>query len=228
MKFYKKLASLIIVLSMIMSASVTGVNAGTVGGVTFPDVSASALNQELAPVIQKGHPFIIANSDSFDRVRENAFGKDEVITNQYKLIKSYASSLLDAPLLQPPSDTTNSAYVGTAMAFYDNVMELCFVWRVEHDARYAQRAWEQVQLFCNMPSWGSYQLMDNVQVVFGTALCYDWLYDWLSNEQKNILINALCQIFCSCTVVNEQNSYFSGFLQKVLLKLCLLTKVLSL
>lgn len=31
-----------------------------------------------------------------------------------------------------------------------------------------------------------------------------------------------------CTVVNEQNSYFSGFLQKVLLKLCLLTKVLSL
>ena len=191
MKFLKTITLVITIVSLLsMSVATTQVYASKTD-VIFPQIDAQLLKSELIPVVAKGHPFILADKDNFDRVRENAFGKDKVITNQYKLIKDKATALLDEPLLRVTRDISVSSYIGTGMEFWENVMNLSFVWQIERDGRYAERAWEQTRIFCEMEHWGRYQMIDNVQTVFGVALCFDWLYDWLSEEQKQIIINAL-------------------------------------
>jgi len=192
MKYCKAIILLLVIITVATGAFVCPVNTfGAESPITFPQISASMLTGELEPVIKKGHPFIVADSDNFDRVREYAFGKDETITRQYELIKAKASSLLDEPLLKVSADVANSSYIGTAISFWNNIMNLALVWQIEGDERYAQRAYEQTLYFCNMSSWGTYQMIDNVQTAFGVALCYDWLYGWLSDEQKDTLVCAL-------------------------------------
>lgn len=151
----------------------------------YPQVSAQMLRNEMADI---SHPFLIVNESSFQKVKYYGFGRDNVITTQYSLIKDEATSLLDKPLIVV---NVNNIYITEAVQLWKNIMNLAFVYRVEGIEAYAMRAYEQALVFCNMPSWGTEQLIDNVQVAFGVALCYDWLYDWLNNEQKQILINAL-------------------------------------
>lgn len=187
-----KVVTLIINIILILNMAVANIVVrADNGGAIFPVIDSGMIETELIPVISKGHPFIVADNDNFNRVRENAFGKDEIITKQYKLIKEKATALLDEPLLRVTYDISSNSYIGTAVEFWNNIMNLAFVWQIEKEECYAERAWEQALIFCEMENWGKYQMIDNVQTAFGVTLCYDWLYDWLNDSQKKILVDSL-------------------------------------
>lgn len=105
------------------------------------------------------------------------------------------------------------------MDYWDLVSKCAFIYRVEQDERFAQRAWSEVEYMCSLDSWGSYQLIDNVQTVFAVTLCYDWLYDWLSDEQKNTILTSLKEkhfdmmtdLFANPTSSKYKSSFYQAF-----------------
>ncbi len=157
----------------------------------FPKVTAQMLKTELTKTVAKGHPYIIATKEKIERIRKYAFGKDEIMTAQYALIKKDADACLSSDVRTIPENTSNQSYIGDAINSWYDVMHLSLVYLVEGDERYAERAYKQAEYFCNQDTWGTYQMIDNVQVAFAVTLCYDWLYDWLSIEQRDCLVNGL-------------------------------------
>ncbi len=191
MKKIKSILSYMLVICVLAAAFAQPSTLAKADSIILPVISRQMLKDDLQTALRRGHPYIVANSDNFDRVREYAFGKDEVITAQYKLIKDKATALLDKPYIRIDKDLSSMSYIGDAITFWNNIMCLGMVWQVEGDETYARCAWEQTEIFCDMSTWGTYQMIDNVQVAFGVALCYDWCYDWLSATQKTKIVNAL-------------------------------------
>lgn len=151
----------------------------------FPVVTANQIKSDLENLVAKGHPYMYADKATFDKLREYAFGKDEFLTKQYSILKAEADAILDAPIRNIDKYLgATDGYLQEGINISNDIMRLALVYQMEGDVRYAQRAYDQVEYLCQLESWGLNQLIDRSQLYIGIALCYDWLYDWLSAEQK--------------------------------------------
>lgn len=157
----------------------------------FPEVSLAEIKTEMTKTVVDGHPYLFITDENLQKIKDYAFGRDELLTSQYAATKKKADSIVKADIIKITVDTSKSTYIGKAIDFWNNIMILGLVYLVEGDEKYAQKAYEQTQYFCELDTWGTYQMIDNVQVAFGVGLCYDWFYDWLSSEQKETLVKAL-------------------------------------
>lgn len=157
----------------------------------YPEINAAKFKSDLQYGLSKGHPYILGNEADFDRVRENAFGKNKYVTEIYNTVKDKATKFIGVE----PSGT--DAVMGTVG--YNSRGEECreiitncaFVYQIEGDVTYAERAWKEAEVWINLPSWGTYQYIDNNQPVQALAICYDWLYDWLDQPKRDMLVKAL-------------------------------------
>ena len=156
---------------------------------TLPEVSKEQFEVLLSESVKKGHPFLFGNKDQFERVRENAFGKDEIMTNAYQDVKAIATSYLDKK--PQPFDLTKS-YIGRGIEGSWTIVPYCaFVYLIEGDEAYAKRAWQEAEFFLGLENWGTYQFLDNNQAALIVAITYDWLYDWLTPDQRAALVDGL-------------------------------------
>ena len=146
---------------------------------------------EISVATAGGHPYLFGRKADFERIKELAFGKDEFLTEQYGAIKTLASKELNKAPVEI-SVTGTPSYITRGFNAAWNLVPMCaFVWLVEGDKDYAERAWKEAEYFANLSSWGTYQSLDNNQAALIVAIAYDWLYDYLSEEQRTLLYDAL-------------------------------------
>ncbi|MBQ4526473.1 MAG: discoidin domain-containing protein [Clostridia bacterium] len=185
----------------------------------YPEVSNDTFISSLQDTIAGGHPYLFGREKEFEKIRENAFGKNIILTENYQKIKDEATKLLSNKVTEINVNTATASYIGIAMDYWANVSKCAFVYRVEKDERFAQRAWDEVNYLCSIDDWGTYQLIDNVQTVFAVALCYDWLYDWLNDQQKTTIIDALKknhfdmvrELFANPGLSKYKSSFYQAF-----------------
>lgn len=72
----------------------------------------------------------------------------------------------------------------------ERMMRLCFMYKITGDEKYAQRAWEEMEVFSSYRHWGR-QYLNVAGMLTAAATGYDWLYDWLSDEQKKTVADAM-------------------------------------
>lgn len=158
----------------------------------YPEITQSQLKTEMQKTVAKGHPYLLANKDLVDKVKENAFGKDANLTELYSYVKDEADRLLNVEIHNIDTELAeNKSYIGKADNSWKDVTVLGLAYLVEGDNRYAERAYRQAEYLCGLESWGKYQLIDTCRLSFCVALCYDWLYDWLSDDQKQLLTDGV-------------------------------------
>ena len=158
----------------------------------FPEVTRQQIKAELQKAIEKGHPYIIANKEHIDKVKEYAFGKDEFLTEQYAILKANAEKILATDITRIDDNiAAESSFIGDATQIMNEAPVLGLIYLVEGDTRYAQRLYNQMEYLCTLESWGKKQRLDFSFITYAIGICYDWLHDWLSQEQKDILINGL-------------------------------------
>lgn len=156
----------------------------------LPEPSKAEIMTELETAISKGHPYLFGTKADFERISDLAFGKNEFLTKQYALIKEEALRYVSEA---PEATDVSKSYITRGFNAAWNIVPKCaFVWLVEGDSACAERAWKEAEYFANLSSWGTYQSIDNNQAALIVAICYDWLYDYLSPTQRDTLYNALC------------------------------------
>lgn len=188
---YRSFAAFVIIVTVLFNA-VVSVGASDWGAPALPEVTLEQIREEMTTVIERGHPYMIATDENVNKLKEYAFGRDEFLTKQYAIVKAEADELLTKGIFTIDSEVASNSMNNTkAMWSYTHIMTLGIVYLVEGDTRYAERAWRQVEYLCSLDSWGKLQLIDNVQFAWAVGFCYDWLYDWLSDEQKATLITGL-------------------------------------
>lgn len=157
----------------------------------YPDVSKEEIQAELSNAIAKGHPRIMAEKEDFDRVRQLIADGDPVITEQVKKIEKRADEFVDADIFYLPDNLDKESYIGTGTNSKNSILDCCFMWQITGNAKYADRAIKEVNYYADLETWGTVQMIDNNQVASSVAFVYDWLYDYLSQSERDTLVSAL-------------------------------------
>ena len=153
-----------------------------------PDAEALLSALEAAP---EKHPFVLAGRDRFDTVRaEYAAGTADGYT---QALTAYAldnaEALLDESVYPPMPyalDEENSILPISRETISRTVI-LGFAWLVTGEARYAARAWRELENVCAYPDWCPGHFLATAEMALAVSVGADWLYDYLTEEQQALL-----------------------------------------
>lgn len=151
----------------------------------YPEVTSAQLSQDIRAMQAGGHPYTFFRKADLEQIRANINGGNEFLAAQYAGVKAAATKHLST---KPPVlvDMTKS-YLSQGFNAWDVVSKCAFVYLIDGDDAYAQRAYDEAAAFATLPDLGTYQFIDNSQAVFAGALAYDWLYDWMDETQRETI-----------------------------------------
>lgn len=155
----------------------------------YPDVSVAQLEAEVKKAVAKGHPWLMANKDDFDRARALYKAGDPNIVNIVNGTRERADKFISMDI-QPLPDPKVS-YISQGVRTKDYIMDCCFMYQMTGETKYADRAIKEATYYTTLNSWGTVQMLDNNQTATAVAIVYDWLYDYLSQGDRDALVDAL-------------------------------------
>ncbi len=137
------------------------------------------------------HPFILADKENFDNAR-NEF-KNSLFTGYTAGLSDSvfdnADALLDLniyPLLEYVLDEEDSI-LPISREVISRMVILGYAWQVTGDSKYADRAWAELENVCGYDDWCTGHFLATAEMALAVSIGYDWLYDYLSQEQKDFL-----------------------------------------
>lgn len=158
----------------------------------FPNITRAMLASDIRKMQAGSHPYLFARKADFDRVREDIHsGKSEYLTKLYEGVKKTATEYLDAPVTE--ISDLNVSYLADGFNSWYIVSKCALVYQIDGDERYAQRAYDEAAYWAGLDNLGTKQALDRSQSTFALALAYDWLYDWMDQEQRDNVKNCLIE-----------------------------------
>lgn len=159
---------------------------GIIGAVNFDRPTGE---QILAAVEAKhpgnGHPRIYGTEDDFIRIK-NEIAAGGVKKQWFDKIKAETEAQMKkTPVKYGVTDGIRMRQQGAQIA---TIVGLCgFMYKLTGETRYAERAWTEMEATFEWKDWNPNHFLDTGQMMNGFAIGYDWLYDWLTAEQREKL-----------------------------------------
>lgn len=83
----------------------------------------------------------------------------------------------------------------------NKVMAWCVLYKLTDDTDYAERIWREIEAVCNFTdpltgakSWHPEHLLDTAEIMYPFAIAYDWLYDYWTEERREIMEDAVMEM----------------------------------
>ncbi len=135
----------------------------------------------------KMHPRIMATADDFSRLRE------EVKTSPIK--KAWFEELLnDAEDYMKKEvnvyEIINSRLLHVGQENHHRITDLAMAWQITGDEKYAERTYKELEALANFKDWHPQHTLDTGQISQTAAIGFDWIYDWMSDEQREFIAKA--------------------------------------
>lgn len=128
------------------------------------------------------HPRLIARADDWERVK-GFYETDEDVKNwSDRIIKTADTALDTAPYRYEIDSTAGLLYITQYIT--TRIQALSFAWRLTGDERYAERAYLEMESACEFTNWAPTRWLEMGQINYGMACGYDWIYDWMNDEQR--------------------------------------------
>lgn len=137
------------------------------------------------------HPRILINQDDIDRIK-NLYKTDAVMKEWGDKIISTADSWFGREEYTYINPTPANGYqnVGDINPF----MCMMFAYHLTGDERYVARAWKFMETICLLPDWDpQVTFLDVGELSFTVGLGYDWLYHYITDEQRAFLAKNLLE-----------------------------------
>lgn len=153
-----------------------------------------AQEQLLSDFYQKNpnmqHPRIMADGSRFAQIKAQV-ASDPLMMAWYADLKQSGDAMLDAPVSQYPVLTGGADMVWLARTIKSRIETLGFLYRISGETQYAERAWKEMEAVAAFPDWNHKHFLDASEITAGFGIGYDWLYDYLSDAQKEVVKQAI-------------------------------------
>lgn len=146
--------------------------------------------EEMIKIISEApRPRLIADGDHFQKiinlVNTHPRGKAMLATVQ----KQCDEYMKQEPI---PFTLTSGGDIYYARGREEMALRLGLMYKITGDEKYAERLWAEMEQVCSYPHWGR-QYLNISALLIACSLTYDWLDDWLTDEQRTILADAMVQ-----------------------------------
>ena len=167
--------------------------------------SRPSANQIIADFNSSGfsgvHPRILVTIEDIRRIK-NLTETDEKMAEWYsQLLYTADSYLLKDKLIYELRDGVRLWYV--ALDLIDYIFVLGLAYQLSGNEKYAQKACEHMTSVATFPDWNPSHRIDVGGMSVGLAIGYDWLYDYMTPEQRTIIENGFYN--------NAGTVYVSGY-----------------
>ncbi|WP_218094113.1 DUF7594 domain-containing protein [Paenibacillus solanacearum] len=160
---------------------------GATGTVWFDDVRLSK-TIAITDLISPSHPRLLATAADFEALK-GRIASDARLKNWYGLLLAKA----DKMLTEPPSKyelPDGVRLLSVSRKVIERIHNLALIYRLTGDAKYAERAWTELEAAGNFKDWNPSHFLDTAEMTHAFAIGYDWLYDYWSAERRVFLRNA--------------------------------------
>lgn len=147
--------------------------------VVYPRPQGTEILQDITGNMQGQHPRILFNRPQLEEIKRK-IREDAQVAQMYEYVKNEAKIAYESE-------------VGSLVQYNTyrfGIQNMAFVYLIENDESYAQRVYEEIKTRVDSPTWFKDYL--NLAVVsLGTAIGYDWIYDYLTPQQRSEIEEAI-------------------------------------
>ncbi len=161
----------------------------------FDDVSGAEMDtQILMRYPEHTHPRLIMTEEKFAKIRReiNDSEGDPVYREIFCQLKNYGEQFLkEKPSEYELRDGIRLGYVCQENA--RRMMVLSMLYNLTGEVKYAEQAYQNMLVSAEFPDWNPYHFLDVGEMAAGMGIAYDWLYPWMSKEQRHIIRRAIVE-----------------------------------
>ena len=133
----------------------------------------------------QAHPRLLVSRERMDYLK-TACKTDPTLSAWYARVKASADTLA-ASTTYPSYDDADELRLSSANTVQSNIVVCAFAYCVEGDVKYANRVYGEIQNAAAWPDWNPKHFLDTSAIIGGYAIAYDWMYDYWTAEQKELI-----------------------------------------
>ncbi len=138
---------------------------------------------EMLQSLRAGHPRLIALDSDMNRVRELVRTNDRA-KELLAAIRREGERLLDAPTVE--FKIVGPRLLTQSRRCLAKVYTLAFLYRLDGDRRFAERARKELLAAAAFPHWNPSHFLDTAEMTHAFGIGYDWLYEALGDDRETI------------------------------------------
>lgn len=160
---------------------------GSVTGAAYAFPSQDSILADL----RKDHPKLLASTEDFERIAKNK-ETDAYVKEAFQKIYKNGEDIIKEPVSQFVIPD-GLRLLATSRRVVNRVSTLAFLYRTTKEKKFADRAWLELFAASQFPDWNPKHFLDVGEMTFAFAIGYDWLFDYLSSDQKRIIKSAIIE-----------------------------------
>jgi hypothetical protein len=145
---------------------------------------------DLDSKLRKEHPRLIFTMESQQRISTLA-SEDTLLQRSIETLMRLADQMISQPTVYYHLE--GSHLLSRSRDCLAKVMTLSMAYRLSGEATYARRALTEMKAAAGFPSWNPSHFLDVAELSAALAIGYDWLYESLSDEDRDIIRTALIE-----------------------------------
>lgn len=170
---------------MLVAFAVLARGAETTGDMSIPPAA------EILARLRTNHPRLLVSPTDLERLGRRV-QESSLLGGWHKSLRERGDKLLGAaPSKYEIPDGLRLLSVSRRVV--DRVYTLAWLFHLESDPRYAQRAWVELEAAAAFPDWNPRHFLDTAEMTHAFAIGYDWLFDFWTPEQRARLQTAMVE-----------------------------------
>ncbi|MBR3056591.1 MAG: DUF4214 domain-containing protein [Clostridiales bacterium] len=147
-------------------------------------------DQVISQLIEKSgmnaHPRIIMTEEKIKSLRSH-IGDDSVTAILLEELRAEADRIVREVSLPVYNAYGDAHLLETSKSIQRHVAALALSYNIFGDEKYAKRCYQELEAACKFQDWSPKHFLDTAEMCTAFAYGYDWLYNWMTSEQRTLL-----------------------------------------
>lgn len=158
------------------------------------------------------HPRILANKARIEEVKTLS-RKDAIVASALQKTLAEANKHLSSDNVKYDIPDGVRLLVA-ARNVMERLVSLSAAYMITDDDKYAARAWQEMESCLSWKDWNTSHYLDNSELLYGVAVAFDSCYDYLTNEQRQFIMDRTYELSIKHSVAAYGGSYSGSEFRK--------------
>ncbi|WP_134684447.1 DUF4962 domain-containing protein [Brevibacillus migulae] len=147
---------------------------------------------DVVTLLPSSHPRLLLSAQEFEQLKQY-LQTDKDFIRYHKDVQRAADQILTQPVVtyQKPDGLR---LLATSQLVLDRVLKLSMMYKMTGDVKYAERVWKELKTVSDrrlFRDWNPEHFLDTAEMATAVAIGYDWLYDYWTDEQREVMREAI-------------------------------------